>query len=158
MKDPQLGKEENKRPRSWTPSGSPHNTSRWSLLLRTHCSGGEVINRCSFLFPTVGAVMLQFRHVNFLAELLYRRALTSFPFAQKACDDPALLWPHPALTGCLTGQTVSLLGWLLLLASGEDGRWRSKHLRTTTAPCWAPPVYSASGCCCAAFSITLTHF
>lgn len=53
MKDPQLGKEENKGQRSCTLLGSPHNMSQWCksgfLGLRTRRSGGKVINCLLFI-------------------------------------------------------------------------------------------------------------
>lgn len=79
--------------------------------------------------------MFQFRNVNFLMESLYRRALASLPVAQEACGNPALPWTHPGslwLSDRPDGQRV--------LLDGEGGRRWRKHLRTTTDPCWAPPV------------------
>lgn len=60
--------------------------------------------------------MFQFRHVNVLSKTRSVVALLRHFLSLKK---PVSLWPHPGLTGCLTGQTVSLLFWLVLLASGE---------------------------------------
>ena len=64
MKDPQLGKEENKGQRSCTPSGSPHNMSQWSkrvFFVRTHRVEGKLLTiLASCRLETFNSLLVKF--------------------------------------------------------------------------------------------------